>query len=174
MGGEAESGLDVAAVLRKPAVVAAIGAVFGLAMGVIIGRTTVSPPERAPAAARQPDTSKSEAALNPVADDEESEPQRSNEYRVQLGRRVPSGKGGQGFERHRVGTRAVARLVEKQGSIRFDVDPTAGDYLLTAVVHFAGAKSGKLETKLDGQALGSWTLEPGWQMYSARVSHERL
>jgi hypothetical protein len=171
MAGAKHEGGDAAALLRKPAIIAAIGAVFGLGMGIVIGRATVAEP---PPPARGGLPSKSEAALTPAADEEEPEPQRSNEYRVQLGRRGPGGKGGRGFEKHRVDARPVARLVEKQGSIRFDLDAKAGDYLLTAVIHLEGAKPGKLEAQLDGKPLAAWELEPGWQMYSARVSHDRL
>jgi hypothetical protein len=166
-----QDGFDVAAMLRKPAIVAAIGAVFGLGMGIVIGRATVSEPA---AAARGGPQSKSEAAPTPAVEEEEPEPQRSNEYRAQLGRRLPGGKGGHGFDKHRVGARPVARLAEKDGTIRFDLDANPGDYLLTAVIHLQGAQSGKLDAQLDGKPLAVWELEPGWQMYSARVSRDRL
>jgi hypothetical protein len=171
MGGAEPEGVDAAALLRKPAIIAAIGAVFGLGMGIVIGRSTVPEPA-APARGAPP--SKSEAALTPVVEEEEPEPQRSNEYRVQLGRRVPGGKSGRGFEKHRVGARPVARLAETDGSIRFDLDAKASDYLLTAVIHLDAAKPGKLAAQLDGKPLAVWEIEPGWQMYSTRISHDRL
>lgn len=170
MRGAEPEGVDAAALLRKPAIIAAIGVVFGLGMGIIIGRATVAEPATPP---RGAPPSKSEAALTPVVEEEEPEPQRSNEFRVQLGRRVPGGKGGHGFEKHRVGARPVARLAEKEGSIRFDLDAKASDYLLTTVIHLEG-KPGKLEAQLDGKPLAVWELEPGWQMYSAKVSRDRL
>jgi hypothetical protein len=168
--GKDPDGVDAAALLRKPAIIAAIGAVFGLGMGIVIGRATVgepAPPRGAP-------PSKSEAAVTPAVEEEEPEPQRSNEFRAQLGRRVPGGRGGRGFEKHRISARPVARLADKEGLIRFDLDASASDYLLTAVIHLEGAKPGKLAAQLDGKPLADWELEPGWQMYSARVSQDRL
>lgn len=166
-----DQGVDAAGLLRRPAIVAAIGAVLGLGLGIVIGRATVAAPAQ-PARGEPP--SKSEGALTPVVEEEEPEPQRSNEYRVQLGRRVPGGKGGRGFEKHRIGARSVARLADKEGSIRFDLDAKASDYLLTAVIHLEGAKPGKLEAQLDGKPLDVWELEPGWQMYSTRLGQDRL
>ncbi len=165
---------DEVPLFRRPGVSAAAGALLGLGLGIALGRATVSVPQEPAAKSASRPAEAAPLTLSPKAEEPEPEPEKTNEYRVQLGRNTPRGKQGRGFERERSGTRQVARLAEKESVIALDIEPTPGNYMLTAVIGLEGGKRGTLDTKWDGQALGSWTLEPGWAMYASPVPRALL
>jgi hypothetical protein len=172
--------------LHMPSITAAIGAIVGLGLGVIVGRATVSPgsESESPLALRpasKGDHSKQEAAKDDESQDEEGKPQKAqrepetlpdDEYRLQVGRRLPEGKRGGGFEHHRVAGRATASLTA-ENVLQFDVEPSDAEYVVLAVLGLEGGKGG-VDPKLDGRSLGAWTLTPGWSVYSAPVPKDLL
>jgi hypothetical protein len=160
---------DGNSILKRPGVSAAAGALLGLGLGIVLGRATVSVPNESAARLADRPAEAAPLTLAPKAREPEPEPEKTNEYRVQLGRDTPRGKSGRGFERERWGTRQVARLAEKEAVLEFDIEKTSSNYMLTAIIGLEGGKRATLDAKWDGQALGSWGLEPGWGMYGSPV-----
>jgi hypothetical protein len=166
----------VLAMLRMPSVAAALGALFGLGLGIVLGRATVEGrSESALASAEAPLAVSSRAVSSraEVPEQDEAEVSPADEYHVQLGRQLPEGKRGHGFERYRIEDRPVARLAGDESVVRFAVDANPGAYVLLAVVGLEGEK-GALEAKLDGKPLAQWSLDSAWGAYSAQVPRDAL
>ncbi len=152
------------ALLRRPDVVGVAGVVFGVAIGMVLGRetagsgsTSVEPLQGRPAKARKVREEPPEPAVP------------SHEFRRHLGRHLPKGDAVEGFTPLGLPGRRAAQLTGNEGVLRFGVDPKPGDYALTAIVHLEGSKAGTLQPALDGQMLASSKLEQGWGMYSSPV-----
>jgi len=157
--------------LRMPSVTAALGALFGLGLGIVLGRATVGiPSERALASTEAPLVMLPEGA-SPEKDEPEASP--ADEYHAQLGRQLPEGKRGHGFERYRIEERPVARLGGDESVVRFALEANPGAYVLLTVVGVEGGK-GTLEAKLDGKPLALWSLDSPWSVYSAALPREAL
>jgi hypothetical protein len=93
-------------------------------------------------------------------------------YSLYFGRPLP--KSARGFERVREGARPVARLLGKEASVDFEVDPKPGPYVVTVVASLEGAKKGTLQLQLDRQPLTPISLGKDWQIYSSPVPAELL
>jgi hypothetical protein len=140
------------------------GVVFGVAVGLVLGRetagsgsTNVEPLKAQPSKERKVREEPAAPAVPP------------HEYRLHLGRHLPKGDAADGFAPLALPGRRAAQLSEEEGLLRFGVEPKPGDYALTAIVHVEGSKQVTLLPRLDGQALSSSKLEPGWGMYSSPV-----
>jgi hypothetical protein len=162
-------GVDVLALLRRPAVVGAASAVAGLLVGMVIGRASVDreplAPAKAPHAEGRSTTNESQE------DEEEAAPEGPTpSYRLYFGRPLP--KSARGFERVRGGARPVSRLLGKEASVQFEIDPKAGEYVVTVVASFEEAKKGTLQLQFDRQALTPIALGKGWQIYSSPIPAE--
>jgi hypothetical protein len=173
--------------LHMPSITAGIGVIVGLGLGIIVGRATVSPGSEHESAlelrsAAKGDHSKGHATKDDdESQDDEGKPQKpqrepetlpEDEFRLQVGRRLPEGKRGSGFEHHRIAGRATASLTPAN-VLQFDVEPSEAKYVVLAVLGLEGEK-GAVDPKLDGRSLGAWTLTQGWSVYSAPVPKDLL
>jgi hypothetical protein len=154
----------VSAALRKPAVVGMAGLVVGLVIGVALGRGLVSSEGKTavePLQVRPPPQAVVQKPEVPAAP--------PYEYRRHLGRQRLKGKEAEGFAPLDVAGRQAVQITGKEATLRFGIDPKPGDYALTTIVHLEGAKGGTLRTHLDGQPLGTATLEDGWDIYYGAI-----
>jgi hypothetical protein len=173
--------------LHMPTITAAIGAVVGLGLGIIVGRASVAPTSEknesalALRTAAKGEDSKGEAAGSDEGQEDDGKPQKpkrepetlpDDQFRLQVGRRIPEGKRGSGFEHHRMAGRATASLTA-DNVLQFELDPSNDEYVVLAVLGLEGSK-GEVDPKLDGRSLGAWTLAPGWGVYSASVPKDLL
>jgi hypothetical protein len=169
-----DSGGAPGQILRRPSVSASIGAAVGLLAGVLIGRATVHRPDAAEVASLSPQkaarTSGTTTPEPSTDDDAPLEPTLA--YRVHLGRRLP--KSAKGFESIKVGERPVAALAGKESSLRFDLDPSNDEYMLSLITFVDGAKSVTVHPHLDDRALTDITFEPGWGIYASAVPKDGL
>lgn len=170
-GGARAAAERVWAMLRVPSVTAALGALFGLGLGIVLGRATVGVPSYGGLASAGAPLAVLPEAVLPEQDEREASP--AGEYHSQLGRQLPEGKRGHGFERYRIDERLVARLAGDESVVRFAFDANPGAYVLLAVVGLEGEK-GALEAKLDGKSLAQWSLDSVWSVYSAVVPRDAL
>jgi len=179
-GASAESGTEPGSVgtwLHVPGITAAVGAIVGLGLGIIIGRATVSSvPESEPPLALRAATAGGEGVKKDGAKPQKPQPEPEalpeDEDRVLVGRRLPEGKQGSGFERHRFGERPTAKLTQAS-VLALDLQASSAEYALLAVLGLEGGK-GSVVPQLDERPLGSWAIEPGWGIYSAPVPHDAL
>lgn len=159
--------------MRQPGVgiAAAAVAIVSLGLGVIIGRATVSAPAETDSA--QPALrAERERGDKPGKPKRERERLSADQYRLQVGRNVPTGKNGGGFERQRVAGRYVARLTD-ESRLRFEIEPSSDQYALLAVLGMESGQ-GTVAPTLDGQALGSWSLTAGWNAFYTPVPSQLL
>jgi hypothetical protein len=159
--------------LRLPGVgiAAAAIAVVSLGLGVIIGRATVSTsagPDSAQPALR-PERERGAKADKPKREREQLS---ADQYRLQVGRNVPNGKHGGGFERQRVAGRHVGRLTD-ESVLRFELVPSSDQYALLAVLGMESGQ-GTVAPTLDGQSLGTWSVGAGWEAFYAPVPSQLL
>jgi hypothetical protein len=172
---------DDVAIRHRPGVVAAAGALLGLSMGVVLGRATVDVPseprlvsEELRSAAAAPPAAAFENVSPSVGSPNAPPTEPGDRFRLQLGRQVVREKPGQGFGKHDVAGRPVARLTDQESKLRFPLQATAGEYGLTAILHLDGKTRGTAQSSLNGQALSPWVLDPGWGAYYSPVSRDLL
>jgi hypothetical protein len=166
------------ALLRRREVIAAVSALVGLGIGVVVGREST----QGAVATSQSDrvtTDKVSTAKGRLAAAQDKDRQQEiidvpgPEYRRELGRRLP--KASRGLEQLSLPGRRVAQIVDKAATVPFELDAVPdSSYALTAVVYVEGGKKAELMPELDGRPLSRATLGEGWTAYHSPVPKELL
>jgi hypothetical protein len=163
------------AVLQRRDVFGVLCAVAGLGLGIVVGRATV--PVEAASIQKEGKVVQAKDALAAKPENDEKPALAevpAQEYRRHLGRRLPKGNGAKGFAPLALPSRKAAQIVDKEASLRFEVDAVPGEYALSTIVYLEGSKSGTLQAHLDGQALTTVALVEGWGIYSSPVPRPLL
>jgi hypothetical protein len=169
--------------LRRREVIAAASALVGLGIGVVVGRESIqgdvaaSQRDKITADGSQGDRITTAEGRLAAARGEDAERETVDvpvqEYRRQLGRRLP--KASQGFDQLSLPGRRVAQIVGKEATLPFEFEPVPGSpYALTAVFYVESGKKVELMPELDGRPLSRATLGEGWTAYHSPVPKELL
>jgi hypothetical protein len=168
--------LKLMALLLRRDVIAVLGVLAGLGVGVVLGRET-APNESAVSQSAKPARGKSRGAPEDGDSKGRESPDEdipTQEYRRHLGRHLPRDDRAQGFAPIGVNSRRVAQIKNKDASLRFAIDPAPGDYVLSTIVYLGESKAGTLRLQLDGQALNALALSEGWNMYASPLPRALL
>jgi hypothetical protein len=156
----------------QPGVLAGGAALISLVVGIVLGRATVHVPNERATQVERPVVA---AASKPAEAEAEPEPEfdPTDLYRIRFNR-LPKPDDGVGFTRGDTKDRQMASMADKEARLHFDLAASPSEYALAAILQVKGGSSAKLQTRLDGHSLATWTLSGDWALYSAPVSKELL
>jgi hypothetical protein len=164
-GRDGPSGSNASSVLRfarRPEIVGPVGALLGFCIGVVIGRESI-PTEPASRKAKAVESKRAAATPASEAAEATEEEAPGQEYRRQLGARLP--KDARGFEPTSAPGRRVAKVADKEAKLPFELEPLDEEYALTAIVYADPDNRAELQVQLDGQPLAPAKLTDGWNVY---------
>jgi hypothetical protein len=148
---------------------AGAAALISLGVGIVLGRATVDVSNERAAQVERPLVAATTKPVEPAA---EPDLDPTNIFRIRFNR-LPKPNAGAGFTRGDNKDRQMASI-EKEAKLHFELAASPSDYALAAILQVKGARSGTLQSSLDGRSLASWTLSGDWAIYSAPVPKDLL